>query len=103
MRPPPVRWKGFSSSKNRPKAAERIGRGRVSLRLFRYLSMSHSEVSPLPDVPEEHKRRILTFMKRSSAMTTSQKQGLEQYGSRFLLHFQDGTFDPVAVFGRIAP
>lgn len=65
--------------------------------------MSHSEVSPLPDVPEEHKRRILTFMKRSSAMTTSQKQGLEQYGSRFLLHFQDGTFDPVAVFGRIAP
>ena len=36
-------------------------------------------------------------------MTTSQKQGLEQYGSRFLLNFQDGTFDPVAVFGRIAP
>lgn len=36
-------------------------------------------------------------------MTTSQKQGLEQYGSRFLLSFQDGTFDPVAVFGRIAP
>ena len=65
--------------------------------------MSQSEVSPLPDVPEEHKRRILTFMKRSSAMTTSQKQGLEQYGSRFLLSFQDGTFDPVAVFGRNAP
>lgn len=55
------------------------------------------------EVPEEHKRRILTFMKRSSAFTTSQKQGLEQYGSRYLLNFPDQKFNQEAVFGRLAP
>lgn len=60
--------------------------------------------NPTPDtVPEEHKRRILTFMKRSSAFTTSQKQGLEQFGPDYLLNTAAGAFDARAVFGRQAP
>jgi tRNA (guanine-N7-)-methyltransferase len=59
--------------------------------------------TPTPDaVPDERKRRILTFMKRSSAFTASQKQGLEQFGAEFLLPMQ-GSFDAAAVFGRSAP
>lgn len=65
--------------------------------------MTEPVVTPAADVPEEHKRRILTFMKRSSAFTTSQKQGLEQYGGRYLLSMEDHTFDQEAVFGRMAP
>lgn len=65
--------------------------------------MTEPVVTPAADVPEEHKRRILTFMKRSSAFTTSQKQGLEQYGGRYLLSMEDQTFDQEAVFGRMAP
>jgi len=54
--------------------------------------------SPTPDtVPDERKRRILTFMKRSSAFTASQKQGLEQFGAEFLLPMQ-GSFDAARPF-----
>lgn len=65
--------------------------------------MTEPVATPAADVPEEHKRRILTFMKRSSAFTTSQKQGLEQFGGRYLLNMEGQTFDQEAVFGRVAP
>jgi len=61
-------------------------------------------VSPVtPEVPEAHKRRILTFMKRSSAFTASQKQGLEEFGGRYLLTTEGRRFDGMKVFGREAP
>lgn len=65
--------------------------------------MTETVATPAADVPEEHKRRILTFMKRSSAFTTSQKQGLEQFGGRYLLNMEGQTFDQEAVFGRVVP
>jgi tRNA (guanine-N7-)-methyltransferase len=65
--------------------------------------MTEPVVTPTADVPEEQKRRILTFMKRSSAFTTSQKQGLEQFGGRYLLNMEGQTFKQEAVFGRVAP
>lgn len=49
----------------------------------------------------ENFRRILTFMKRSSPLTTSQKLGLEQFSERYLM--QRAPFDAQKIFGRDAP
>jgi tRNA (guanine-N7-)-methyltransferase len=51
-----------------------------------------------------HLRRIRTFMARSSALTTSQKRGLEEFGPT-LLHKrpESGLVDLAAMFGREAP
>jgi tRNA (guanine-N7-)-methyltransferase len=51
-----------------------------------------------------HLRRIRTFMARSSALSTSQKRGLEEFGPRLLHKRPDsGLLDLAALFGREAP
>lgn len=49
------------------------------------------------------RRRIQTFMRRSSPFTASQKQGREEFAPRFLLPRSRDAFDQKAVFGREAP
>jgi len=49
-------------------------------------------------------RRVRTFMARASALNTTQKLGMEQYGPRLLQKVADVTrFDSRALFGREAP
>lgn len=48
-------------------------------------------------------RRIQTFMRRSSPFTTSQKRGMEEFSSRFLLPRSREMLDTQAIFGREAP
>ncbi len=52
---------------------------------------------------QEYPRRIMTFMRRSSAFTVSQQKGIDEYGEYYLLDPQNQRFDPQAVFGRVAP
>lgn len=58
-----------------------------------------TETSPKKEYP----RRIMTFMRRSSAFTTSQQQGIDEYGERYLLDTDGQSFDAQTVFGRVAP
>ena len=52
----------------------------------------------------QHLRRIQTFMRRSSALSTSQKRGFEEFAPR-LLHRrpESGLVDLATMFGREAP
>ena len=52
---------------------------------------------------KEHPRRIMTFMRRSSAFTTSQQQGIDDFGEHYLLETENKRFDALAIFGRVAP
>lgn len=52
---------------------------------------------------KQYPRRIMTFMRRSSAYTTSQQKGLDEYGEYYLLETEDQRFDQQAIFGRQAP
>lgn len=52
---------------------------------------------------KQYPRRIMTFMRRSSAYTVSQQKGLDEYGEYYLLDTEDQGFDQQAVFGRQAP
>ena len=52
---------------------------------------------------KEYPRRIMTFMRRSSAYTVSQQKGIDEYGEYYLLETENQTFDQQAIFGRIAP
>ena len=52
---------------------------------------------------KEYPRRIMTFMRRSSAYTVSQQKGIDEYGEYYLLDPQNQRFDSQAVFGRVAP
>ena len=52
---------------------------------------------------KQYPRRIMTFMRRSSAYTTSQQKGLDEYGEYYLLDTENQHFDQQAVFGRQAP
>lgn len=52
---------------------------------------------------KQYPRRIMTFMRRSSAYTTSQQKGLDEYGEYYLLETEDQCFDQQAIFGRQAP
>ncbi len=52
---------------------------------------------------KEYPRRIMTFMRRSSAFTTSQQQGIDEYSERYLLDTENQRFDAQAIFGRVAP
>mgnify|MGYP003327284521 FL=1 len=51
---------------------------------------------------KQYPRRIMTFMRRSSAYTTSQQKGLDEYGEYYLLDTENQHFDQQAVFGRQA-
>lgn len=48
-------------------------------------------------------RRIQTFMRRSSPFTASQKQGMAEFGSRYILPRSREIFSAEKIFGRIAP
>ena len=50
--------------------------------------------------PQEYPRRIMTFMRRSSAFTVSQQKGIDEYGEYYFLEPQHQVFDPQTVFGR---
>ena len=50
-----------------------------------------------------HPRRIMTFMRRSSVFTTSQQQGIDEFGEHYLLETEGKAFDAAAIFGRVAP
>lgn len=52
---------------------------------------------------KQYPRRIMTFMRRSSAYTVSQQKGLDEYGEYYLLDTEEQAFDQQAVFGRQAP
>lgn len=52
---------------------------------------------------KQYPRRIMTFMRRSSAYTVSQQKGLDEYGEYYLLDTEEQRFDQQAVFGRQAP
>jgi len=52
---------------------------------------------------KEYPRRIMTFMRRSSAYTVSQQKGIDEYGEYYLLETENQNFDQQAIFGRIAP
>lgn len=52
---------------------------------------------------KEYPRRIMTFMRRSSAYTVSQQKGIDAYGEYYLLETEHQTFDQQAIFSRIAP
>lgn len=52
---------------------------------------------------KQYPRRIMTFMRRSSAYTVSQQKGLDEYGEYYLLDTEEQAFDQQAIFGRQAP
>ncbi|PTQ89399.1 tRNA (guanosine(46)-N7)-methyltransferase TrmB [Agitococcus lubricus] len=54
-------------------------------------------------VKKEYPRRIMTFMRRSSAYTASQQKGIDDYGTYYLLETEARQFDQQQVFGRHAP
>ncbi|MEN9430151.1 MAG: hypothetical protein RJA86_1010 [Pseudomonadota bacterium] len=56
----------------------------------------NAEAKPYP-------RRIMTFMRRSSVFTTSQQQGIDEFGEHYLLETEGKAFDAAAIFGRVAP
>ena len=45
---------------------------------------------------KQYPRRIMTFMRRSSAYTTSQQKGLDEYGEYYLLDTENQHFDQQA-------
>lgn len=53
--------------------------------------------------PKAYPRRIMTFMRRSTAYTVSQQKGLDEYGEYYLLETEQQTFNQQNIFGRIAP
>ncbi len=60
-------------------------------------------VTPDSANKKDYPRRIMTFMRRCSAFTTSQQQGIDAFGERYLLETEGKKFDSAAIFGRIAP
>jgi len=64
-----------------------------------------SATEPKKAIPTDKPlRRVRTFMARASALNTTQKLGMEQYGPRLLQKVADVTrFDSRALFGREAP
>lgn len=56
-----------------------------------------------PGTGEKHLRRIQTFMRRSSALTASQKRGVEEFAPRLQLQKPEGLLDIAGIFGREAP
>lgn len=68
--------------------------------------MSDTENKAVPEEEggERFMRRIQTFMRRSSALTASQRQGVEEFAPRFQLKRpESGLLDIAAAFGREAP
>ncbi len=68
--------------------------------------MTDSHVKPEPTTAstgEKVMRRIQTFMRRSSPFTASQKQGMAEFASKFLLPRSREPFVAKDVFGRDAP
>jgi tRNA (guanine-N7-)-methyltransferase len=51
----------------------------------------------------EHPRRIRSFVRRPGRLTTGQRRALDNLLPRFGIAYSSERFDPVAVFGRMAP
>lgn len=60
-------------------------------------------ITPDSTTPKVYPRRIMTFMRRGSAFTTSQQQGIDEFGERYLLETEGKKFDASTIFGRVAP
>lgn len=52
---------------------------------------------------KQYPRRIMTFMRRSTAYTVSQQKGLDEYGDYYLLETEQQTFNQQSIFCRQAP
>lgn len=55
------------------------------------------------NVPEEHKRRIRSFVLRTGRMTAGQQRGMDEFWPKWGLTLDQGMINPVEVFEREAP
>lgn len=75
-------------------------------------AVNEAEVSEQPvvsqerkenETPEEHKRRIRSFVLRTGRMTAGQQRGMDEFWPKWGLTLEQGEIDPQQVFGRDAP
>ena len=55
------------------------------------------------ETPEEHKRRIRSFVLRTGRMTAGQQRGMDEFWPKWGLTLEQGMIDPKTVFKREAP
>ena len=75
-------------------------------------AVNEAEVSEQPvesqerkenETPEEHKRRIRSFVLRTGRMTAGQQRGMDEFWPKWGLTLEQGEIEPQQVFGREAP
>ncbi|EGV36466.1 tRNA (guanosine(46)-N7)-methyltransferase TrmB [Neisseria weaveri] len=63
---------------------------------------NHNE-QQTPDIPEEHKRSIRSFVLRQGHMTAAQQRAIDTMWPQFGIDYQNSTFDLNGAFGRGNP